>query len=84
MNSGGIQQTQLYIWGFDVNEKKYSPVGSIIKGATPLLIVIVSEALSAAADAGNVPIEKGVIYETVAGLYAAVMGFKNWIKNRKK
>lgn len=66
-----------------MDEKKYSAVVTAVKTGTPLLIIIISQALHAAAVAAGVQIDIGTIYGIVTGGYAAIIGFKNWLKNHK-
>ena len=65
-------------------EKKYPLAVTALKTGTPMLFVIISEALHAAAVASGIDVDIGATYATVTTVYAAVTGLINWIKNRKK
>jgi len=60
-------------------KKGYSGSKSIVKGLTPVLIPIISEAIVAATG-----MDKTVVYSSVTAVFGFIVGLRNWIKNRKK
>ncbi len=63
----------------DTKKKEYSGSKSIVKGLTPVLIPIISEAISA-----TTGMDKTVAYSSVTAVFGLIVGLKNWFKNRKK
>lgn len=64
--------------------KKYDAGLTVKKTAIPLVVIALVEAASAALIAAGVNIDKAILYQIGIGGYAALIGFINWIKNRKK
>ncbi|MDD5688620.1 MAG: hypothetical protein PHE88_12400 [Elusimicrobia bacterium] len=60
-------------------KKQYSGSKSIVKGLAPILIPIISEAISA-----TTGMDKTAAYSSVTAVYGLIVGLKNWFKNRKK
>jgi hypothetical protein len=65
-------------------EKKYSVAVTAVKTGSPLLIVIISQALHAALVASGIQVDIGDIYTLTTVVYSVIIGIKNVVKNRNK
>lgn len=65
-------------------EKKYDLGLTLKKAAYPLIVVAVVESAYAALVAAGVSIDKALLYTVAMSGYAALIGFINWLKNKKK
>ncbi len=62
----------------------YRPGLTVVKTGTPLIIPVVVAGIESALDAAGVSVSDGVVLWIVSATYGIVVGFKNWLKNRKK
>lgn len=65
-------------------DKKYNAGVTLKKAAIPAILVAIVEAAAAALPTMGIEIDKAVLYQVAVLGYAALIGFINWLKNRKK
>lgn len=65
-------------------EKVYSLKTTVAKGGVPIALVLAVKILVEVAKSQGLTIDDGTTLSIVMSGYGAIVGFFNWLKNRKK
>jgi hypothetical protein len=64
--------------------ESYSMTKTLVKGGSPLAVVVVVELIDVALQQAGIAVAKDHLYQGAIAIYSGAVGLINWIKNRRK